>query len=116
MAGIRFASLAALVVAGGCSTSSQTAVAYPQQPPQIAWSGPPGGAMDPGYGYELPGEADGSYESSYPPAGDDPNAAVEPSSNPDDPGYVMGDVTDVEIDATLEASGEWVEDEDYGRV
>ncbi|CAN5802635.1 hypothetical protein BH11MYX3_BH11MYX3_15330 [soil metagenome] len=116
MTGIRFASpwpILAVLAASGCSVGSTPPPAYPQQ---MAWTGPPGGAIDQGYGYELPAEGDGSYEGSYPPGADDPDAQVEPSADPADPGYALGDVTDAEIDVTLEASGEWVEDPDYGRV
>ncbi len=109
MTGIRLASLVMLATASGCGAGSAPPPAYPQQ---MAWTGPPGGAIDQGYGYEYV-EGGGSYEGSYPPDGD---AASEPSADPADPNYAFGDVTDVEIDATLEASGEWVEDEDYGRV
>ena len=110
MTGIRFASLVVIVAASGCAVDSPPAPAYPQQ---MAWTGPPGGAIDEGYGYT---EGEGSYEGAYPPDGDDPSATSEPSADPADPNYAFGDVTDVEIDATLEASGEWVEDEDYGLV
>jgi hypothetical protein len=109
MTGIRFA-LVVILAASGCAVDGPPPPAYPQQ---MAWTGPPGGAIDEGYGYT---EGDGSYEGSYPPDGDDPSAGSEPSADPADPNYAFGDVTDVEIDATLEASGEWVDDEDYGRV
>lgn len=112
MTGIRFVSLVVLAAAGGCTVGSTPPPAYPQQ---MAWTGPPGGAIDPGYGYAYE-EGGGSYEGSYPPDGDDPAAANEPSADPVDPNYAFGNVTDVEIETTLEASGEWVEDEDYGRV
>ncbi len=113
MTGIRFASLVAVLAANGCSVGTTPQPAYPQR---MAWTGPPGGAIDQGYGYELPAGGDGSYEGSYPPDADDPNAAVQPSADPSDPGYALGDVTDTEIDMTLEASGEWIEDPEYGRV
>lgn len=109
MTGIRFASLVVLAAASGCAVGNAPPPAYPQQ---MAWTGPPGGAIDEGYGYQYD-EGDGSYEGSYPPDGDDP---TQPSADPADPNYAFGDVSDVEIDATLEASGEWIEDEDYGRV
>ena len=108
MNGIRFASLVAVLAASGCSVGTSSAPAYPSPQP-VAWAGPPGGAIDPGYGY---GEPDGSYEGSYPPEGD----SAEPSADPNDPNYALGDVTDVEIEATLQAYGEWVEDPTYGYV
>ncbi len=116
MTGIRFASVVpalAVLAATGCSAGSTPPPAYPQQ---MAWTGPPGGAIDQGYGYEVSAEGDGSYEGSYPPGADDPNVELEPSADPADPGYALGDVTEAEIDVTLEASGEWIEDPDYGRV
>lgn len=105
MTGIRFASLVVIVAAGGCVVGGAPPPAYPQQ---LAWTGPPGGAIDQGYGYQY-AEGDGSYE-------DSSAQDAQPSADPADPSYAFGDVTDVEIDATLDASGEWVEDEDYGRV
>ncbi|MBA3461371.1 MAG: hypothetical protein H0T46_15520 [Deltaproteobacteria bacterium] len=111
MNGIRFAALVAVLAASGCSVGTSSAPAYPTSQP-VAWSGPPGGAIDPGYGYGEPGGADGSYEGSYPPEGD----YGEPSSDPNDPNYALGDVTDIEIEATLQAHGEWVEDPAYGYV
>ncbi len=108
MTGIRFVSLVVLAAASGCAVGNPPPPAYPQQ---MAWTGPPGGAIDEGYGYQSP-EGGGSYEGSYPPDAD----SAEPSADPADPNYAFGDVSDVEIEATLEASGEWIEDEDYGRV
>ncbi len=69
--------------------------------------GPPGGEIDPAWqASEGPAYPDGYDASGY----------VEPSSDPSDPGYVMGAVNDGEIDATLDGYGEWVEVEGYGRV
>ncbi|MBL0213896.1 MAG: hypothetical protein IPQ07_08435 [Myxococcales bacterium] len=113
MTGLRIVSLIAVLAASGCSVGTTSPPAYPQQ---MAWTGPPGGAIDEGYGYQLPAEGDGSYEGSYPPDADQPSAEVEPSADPADPGYALGDVTDTEIDVTLQSAGEWIEDPDYGRV
>jgi hypothetical protein len=116
----RLAALVILVGAGACyEAQPQQASTFPEH---AAWQGPPGGAIDPGWGYEDPqqpgypaGYADGSY-----PQGASSDATTEqipePSGDPEDPGYVMGDVTDGEIDATLAPYGAWVEDEEYGRV
>jgi hypothetical protein len=127
----------------------------PQWDPMVV-AGPPGGAIDPGYGYpgqegDLEGQAQApqapgmpGYPAGYPsgyPGGAAPdsvppgveNAAADvtigaaggvavegqvpaPSADPADPGYVMGSVTDQEIDTTLAPYGQWVEDEEYGRV
>ncbi len=114
MIGIRFASLVTVLAATGCSVGTTPQPAYPQQMAPMA--GPPGGAIDPGYGYPTPAETHQSYEGSYPPGADDPDAAAVPSADPQDQNYALGDVTDAEIDLTLEASGEWIEDPDYGRV
>ena len=113
MPSIRPFSLVAILVASGCTLGSTPQPAYPQQ---MAWTGPPGGAIDPGYGYDGQGEPNGSYEGSYPPGQDDPSGQATPSADPQDPNYALGDVTDPEIDATLEGYGTWQEDEDYGRV
>lgn len=40
----------------------------------------------------------------------------EPSDDPNSPNYAMGQVTDGEIDATLDGYGQWEETDDYGRV
>jgi hypothetical protein len=99
---------------------------YPQ-PEEV--SGPPGGGMDgptyaqyeadsqpanyadPSQGYIDPGVA-----AEQPVDGEAQAVEPEASADPQDPGYAMGPVTDPEIDATLDGYGEWVEDEDYGRV
>ena len=49
------------------------------------------------------------------PNQDQDQAGEEPSGNPQDPGYVMGDVNDGEIDQTLDGYGQW-EDDDGTRV
>jgi hypothetical protein len=79
--------------------------------------GPPGGDVDPGYGYggygaqnqEMPGDPQG-YGDAAAPATED-GSQVEMT----DP-QAVATVTDVEIDATLDGYGEWVDDEEYGRV
>ncbi|MGN6104817.1 MAG: DUF6600 domain-containing protein, partial [Kofleriaceae bacterium] len=116
-------------------------------------AGPPGGGMDPGYGYPDPsaggyaevatntvspgypsGYAPG-YPSGYPdgyPDGSAPDSVpvgVESSSGAviggvdavggapgASIGMYTGAVNDAEIDATLAPHGEWVEDDEYGRV
>jgi hypothetical protein len=92
---------------------------YPQ-PEQVY--GPPGGGMDqPSYGqYEADSQpADSGYASQgytdpgYAADGEQP---LDASADPQDPGYAMGPVSDPEIDATLNGYGEWIEDDDYGRV
>jgi hypothetical protein len=74
--------------------------------------GPPGGEIDPGYGYAFEGASYpagyDTVQSGYPPP--------EASSDPQDPGYVMGTVTDAEIDVTLQPYGQWIVVEEYGRV
>ncbi|HEY5951233.1 MAG TPA: DUF6600 domain-containing protein [Kofleriaceae bacterium] len=64
------------------------------------------------------GEIDVAWQASY--AEDNPqgsvSAAADVSSDPNDPGYVMGACTDGEIDSTLDGYGEWVYIEGYGEV
>ncbi|MGE0401728.1 MAG: DUF6600 domain-containing protein, partial [Kofleriaceae bacterium] len=85
---------------------------------ESSWVGPPGGAMDPGYGYEDPNlAADPNAE--Y--AGVDESqldGATDPAAGTDAGAWAgsTAEVTDAEIDMTLDAYGEWVEDPDYGRV
>jgi uncharacterized membrane protein YgcG len=119
MSPLRIALGVALVVTAGCVEETAQQSTFPE-PVQVA--GPPGGEIDPGYGYapeqaqtgwdsanypSLPGEAPGEAPSDQMP---------EPSADPQDPGYVMGAVTDTEIDSTLDGYGSWEETEDYGRV
>ena len=113
---MRLASLAVLAIATGCSVGNSAGPAYPTPAGPAAdpsWVGPPGGAIDPGYGYT---EAEGSYEGSYPPAEDDPTAYTQPSGDPAAPNYALGDLTDAEMEATLQPYGEWVEDPEYGWI
>ncbi len=101
MRGLPVAAVVALL-ASACYREYAPASTTPDfRPEPIVVQGPPGGVIDPGYGFEA--EAYGA-------------AAIEPSSDPQDPGYVLGTVTDAEIDATLQPYGEWVEDPEYGRV
>ena len=103
MSPIRPLLLASLMVAGCYSDQAYTQGTFPQAPqdPQPL-AGPPGGGMDPEWGYQDPGYATDSTVS-------DPEAtAADPS--------LMGAVNDTEIDTTLQPYGEWVQDEDYGRV
>ncbi len=114
----------------------------PQQPAQstmpepVQTSGPPGGVMDPQYQYPQPQPQYQQPPSQYlqqgpvdPQAYADPNGPQveadfevngdqipEPSSDPAAPGYATGDVDDSEIDNTLGNYGDWVSDDDYGRV
>ena len=113
----------------------------PQQPAQstmpepVQTSGPPGGSMDPQYGYQQPPQ---QYPQQYPqgdPQAQDPQGYAqgpgpqveadvefsgdqipEPSTDPNAPGYATGDVDDNEIDQTLADNGDWIQDDDYGRV
>lgn len=93
----------ALLATGACYAQDQT---YGQStmPEPVQVSGPPGGAMDPGYGYQQTQDP-GSY-------GMDPNATTEPSQDP----QAMAAVSDTEIDTTLDGYGEWVDGGDYGQV
>jgi Family of unknown function (DUF6600) len=126
-----------IVLATGCVAQDPAQTTFPdgwgEQPQEV--SGPPGGAMDPGYGYQPP-QVSAPYDQ-YPtdengapgtidpsandaavadPAYDESASMPEPSEDPQDPGYVMGTVDDAEIDATLDGYGTWEETDDYGRV
>jgi len=114
--------------ATACVAQDPAQTTFPQgwgpQAQQI--SGPPGGQMDPGYGYQQPDQP--GYPQGYPdgyaaPSTEDEaasgtaeDAQPEPSADPNDAGYVMGGVSDAEIDTTLEPYGSWEDNEDYGRV
>ncbi|HET9987961.1 MAG TPA: DUF6600 domain-containing protein [Kofleriaceae bacterium] len=136
----------ALLLVMGCAPIDPAQNTFPQQPQPV--SGPPGGGMDPGYGYAQPGYGypqqqpqavayNGPDQPGYPqgyapgyPDGTQPSTedqaaeatangdlqAPEPSADPNDAGYDMGQVDDAEIDATLDGYGTWEESEDYGRV
>ncbi len=138
--------LMALLGTGACYSYADPSPPYPEWSSSFV-SGPPGGAMDPGYGYQDPiymdppapgtegaaqpadpgGFAPGSEpgaavapgEEGAPAEAGDPMAGGEapaPSTDPTDPGYAIGSVTDAEIDTTLSPYGQWIETEEYGRV
>jgi len=119
---LRFVGLLALLGTGACYREYTPYSAAPFEPGPVTISGPPGGEMDQGYGYEAPGQP--GYPAGYPEgyAQGTENAAAadqptpEPSADPQDPGYVMGTVTDSEIEQALAPHGSWVIVEDYGRV
>jgi len=96
-------SVLALLATASCYREYEPAAPVYQPQPTVVY-GPPGGGMDP---------VDGAYGGA---AGGYSEEMVEPSSDPQAPGYVMGTVTDAEIDTTLQPYGEWVEVEGYGRV
>lgn len=133
--------IGALLLAVGCTPIDPAPSTFPQQPEPTQVSGPPGGYVDPGYGYQpqpaaasayagdQPGYPQGyaqgypeGYQGGYAPSTEDQAAAgtaagdPEPSATPGDAGYDMGDVTDTEIDATLDGYGSWQESDDYGRI
>ncbi len=116
---LHLAALVVLVGTGACYEAQSTGSTLPEQ---ASWQGPPGGTIDPGWGYEAPDQPGypAGYADNSVPAGYPEDAAtqqpLEPSADPQDPGYVMGDVTDGEIDTTLAPYGSWVEEEGYGRV
>jgi hypothetical protein len=126
--------LALLVV--GCAANDPQQSTFPQQPQSMEQSGPPGGQMDPQYAYQGPpqGYAGPQYgapqqpqpqysvnSQAQPPQYDEqqgdvaqgpgPDQGDEPSADPQDPNYVMGDVGDQEIDQTLAPYGQWEDDD-----
>jgi hypothetical protein len=142
--------LVALLGTGACYSHVNEPPASPPWTPAFV-SGPPGGAMDPGYAAQDPIDADpaaqgaGAQDQPVDPAGSAPvsgGVAVAgelgaapgsgapgapgapitegevpaPSTDPADPGYAIGSVTDEEIDTTLAPYGQWIESEEYGRV
>jgi len=127
--------IGALLLGVGCTPIDPAASTFPEQPEPTQVAGPPGGYVDPGYGYpqQAPQQApEAADQPGYPQGyqgGDAPStegqaatdtaygaAEPEPSATPDQPGYDMGDVTDPEIDATLDGYGSWQENDDYGRI
>ncbi|MFT3697475.1 MAG: hypothetical protein QM831_30310 [Kofleriaceae bacterium] len=95
---------------------------YQQAPQQVAQApdqgGYPAGYPDGGYGPSTEEQAaagtDGYGTGDVTPAPSlDPNAV---SDDPNAANYGMGQVTDTEIDATLDGYGQWEETDDYGRV
>jgi hypothetical protein len=134
--------LVAIAFAGGCVSQTDAQPEYGgdyagtssgpsyESSDGYGWSGPPGGAIDPGFGYGDPSLAGSPSAQSADPGtgyyggamyggqtyGD---AYADPNATGGDPAVWAGataEVTDAEIDMTLEAYGEWVEDGDYGRV
>jgi hypothetical protein len=124
--------LGAAILLMGCTPIDPAQNTFPQNPEPTQVAGPPGGSMDPQYGYPQPGSQqpaqDQGYQQGYPdgygPSTEDQAAQdtaqsapiPEPSADPNDPGYDMGQVNDSEIDATLDGYGQWEENDDYGRV
>jgi len=93
------------------------------QPEPVAVAGPPGGAVDPGYSYDQPAAQDPAmpgYPAGYPegyPQGTEAGAPADPyAAESGGGGGGMGTVTDAQIDSTLAPYGEWVQNEEYGRV
>jgi hypothetical protein len=124
--------LLTLLVVGCAANDPQQQSTFPQQ--SVEQSGPPGGQIDPQYAYQGPpqGYAGPQYgapqqpppqysvnSEAQPPQYDeqqgDPDAQgapdQEPSADPQDPNYVMGDVGDQEIDQTLAPYGQWEDDD-----
>jgi len=138
--------LGAAIFLLGCTPIDPAQNTFPQQPEPTQVAGPPGGQIDPGYGYQQPaqqqpiaynGDQPGypqGYQDGYAPASEaqpaedyapdgpssvdplTPAPSLEPSADPNDPGYDMGQVNDDEISSTLDGYGQWEESEDYGRV
>lgn len=133
--------LLAAALLAGCyqEYQAQTTPAPQFQPQPVYVQGPPGGQMDEQMAYAGPGgEFSGGAGDAAP--GDGVGGAVvaggavgvgaggevsvegaidggpAPSADPQAPGYVMGTVTDAEINTTLDGYGYWVEDAEYGRI
>ena len=114
------------VLGSGCYREYASDSTMPTFVPEpVSVLGPPGGGMDPGYGNEPTAESaypvESTNDSAETPQLPEDQSAVEqapaePSADPQDSGYVMGSVTDSEINQTLAPYGQWVETEDYGRV
>ena len=104
------------VVGSGCYREYASDTTTPTFVPEpISVVGPPGGAIDPGYGYEVTNE--NGYPSGTPKDSSDVlDPGTEPPTDPQSPEYVTGSVTDSEIDQTLTPYGDWVETEEYGRI
>src|SRR5580704_4822051 len=129
MTRLRMLIVSALVAS--CAANDPQQTTFPQQP--VEQSGPPGGQMDPQYAYQGPQygappsqppsvnvNVEAQFDQTAPQQGDgeqpqQPDQSAEPSTDPQDPGYVMGDVDDSEIDQTLAPYGQW-EDDDGQRV
>jgi hypothetical protein len=94
-----------LLIFAGCYAQDQTFAQTTLIDPAMV-SGPPGGGMDPGYGYTQSGYESQGYEVGFDATLTDPQAEADATAQ----------VTDTEIDTTLQPYGEWIEDGDYGRV
>jgi hypothetical protein len=105
----------------------------PAQPTEV--QGPPGGGMDPAWGYggaaapqvNDPQADPQGYDGSMQPQDPNDGAPQDPYGqygqpgpdgplDPQAPGATTADVTDDEIDQSLQPYGEWVDDPDYGQV
>src|SRR5262245_26264669 len=125
--------LVGLVAVTGCYSEAAQESTLPAWGPAVV-AGPPGGAVDPGYGYQAspPPTAEAPGQPGYPagyPEGYPDGTAYAPDSVPDgvesqvappagaaDANVAIGTITDEQIDTTLAPYGQWVEDAEYGRV
>ncbi len=123
--------LVGLLSTTACVRMYSDGATVPSAPEPITMAGPPGGGIDPGYGYQAPGQpgypagypdgSSGGYPEGYPPGTEAAPQSAAGTDATGDPGYgtdvdVMSTVTDAEIDQTLQPYGQWVEDVEYGRV
>src|SRR5215831_1399443 len=111
-----------MVLLLGVTASCYQDAAYAQgtmpQPQPQQWSGPPGGGMDPTYDPQMqpqdPGAQQGYVDPNDPNAQAqpvDPNQQVDPNAQVD-PNVATADVTDAQIDTTLDSYGSWETDAD----
>ncbi len=128
MSTIRLGMALLLAVTASCYQDSAYAQGtMPQPMPQQQWYGPPGGGMDPQaqpqdpsaqQGYADPNDPyaqQGYVDPNAQAAPVDPNQQVDPNAQaPQDD--AMADVTDSQIDSTLDGYGTWEPDADYGQV
>jgi hypothetical protein len=110
MAPLRLVAIFALVT----SCYRPDSPAYDTYPEPITVAGPPSGEIDPAWTQDQYAADPVAYPGGY--GEGDGTESVEPSSDPNDAGYVMGAVTDAEIDTTLDAYGEWIDNGEDGRV
>jgi len=127
---VRLAAVLLGSLLSGCVESQPAQTTFPRwdREPVPAMYGPPGGEIDPGYGYIAEGGV----------TGDTVGEQVVPGACPDgmylteDPAYLEGGasgvpgcarvadataaVSDGEIAATLDGYGVWIDDPEYGRV
>ena len=138
MTTLRSLALAFVAVAAGACAAQDPALNQSTFPEPTEVAGPPGGGMDPAYGYQQPaaagyaqpdenyaGDPQG-YPQGYPDGYPDGTYGYSGVANPDtaddgggvwvDPSQATSAVNDDEIDQTLQPYGEWVEDPLYGRV